>query len=94
MCDPVSLGVGLLGAVASQALTPKAPKMPQAPKPEAPPQAAQAPDEAARRASAGAALTPGASGGPGASSTLLTGPSGVSNDLLNLGKNVLLGGSK
>lgn len=51
------------------------------------PQARQTPDENVRRAAKKAAVAGGAAG----ADTLLTGASGVSNDLLNLGKNTLLG---
>jgi len=51
-------------------------------------QTSQAPNEAARRVAAGART----SGPAGAMvDTMLTGPGGVANDLLNLGKNTLLG---
>jgi len=51
-----------------------------------PPQAAQQPDQRAQRVAAAAA---GPSGAP--AGTMLTGTAGVANDLLNLGKNTLLG---
>lgn len=84
-----AVGVGTMAV--TKMMAPDAPKAPKPPKPVAPPQATQAPDEVARRTNA---ATAGAAGGPAASSTLLTGSGGVSNDMLNLGKNVLLGGTK
>lgn len=86
MCDPVSIGVGLAGIVASQALAPKPPKMPDAPTVEKPPQAAKMPEQQAVRAAASGG---GMGGGP--QSTMLTGAGGVAPGALNIGKNVLLG---
>jgi len=81
--DPVA---GLLGGSPEQQ-QPQAPAAPVLP-PQA--QAAQAPDEQARRASQRAARPTGAPATVGAE-TMLTGPGGVTKDLLNLGKNSLLG---
>lgn len=78
--DVVSSVFGM-GAQPEQPAIPPAPVMPQA---------AQAPDEQARRASQTAAKTAGAAT-PAAAGTMLTGPGGITNDLLNLGKNSLLG---
>jgi len=82
------------GLAATKILAPKKPDIPAAPPaPVAPPapQAAKTPDPAALRkkniAAEGAGSVPGAGGG----ATLLTGPSGVSPDMLNLGKATLLG---
>ena len=50
-------------------------------------QGAQQPDERARRST----TTPGPGGGGAPSGTMLTGSGGVTTDLLNLGKNTLLG---
>jgi hypothetical protein len=102
MCDPVSAVMAVV-AVASavstreqgrkaasqqqdvmdQSARDRAVKPPQA-------QAAQAPDEQARRASqkASGPMGPATAAAGG---TMLTGPGGVTNDLLNLGKNSLLG---
>lgn len=81
--------VPLVLGVATAALAPKPPKAAEPaapPAPVAPPQASTAPVAATyEAANANAAL----SAGP--SSTLLTGPSGVSSDSLDLGKNTLLG---
>ena len=62
---------------------------PPAPEPPPPlPQGSKAPDvNVVRRANAGAE----GGGVNSPNNTLLTGPSGVSNDLLSLGKNTLLG---
>ncbi len=81
--SPVAALVG--GVLGAQ--VPEAPAPPVLP-PQA--QAAQAPDEQARRSSQKAAAGPvGATAAP--TGTMLTGPGGVTNDLLNLGKNSLLG---
>lgn len=84
MCDPVTIGTALVGAAASVAMAPKAPKMQAPAAPEKPPQAATMPDESARRSGG---LTSAALPG-----TMLTGASGVGTGSLNLGKNTLLGG--
>lgn len=82
MCDPVSIITSVVGAAASMAMAPKAPKSNLT----KPPQAAQQPDEAGRRATSAAA-----SGvGPAPSSTMLTGTKGVT-DALSLGRSTLLG---
>lgn len=74
------------GMLASTMLSPK-PKMPNVPAPEKPPNASKAPEmQGVRRQNAGAELGPA-----GVNNTLLTGPGGVGNDSLNLGKNTLLG---
>lgn len=70
---------------------PEQPQMPAAPVLPPQTQAAQAPDEQARRASQAAAVGPGPAGGTAASGTMLTGAGGITKDLLNLGKNSLLG---
>jgi hypothetical protein len=53
-----------------------------------PPQAAQQPDQVAKRAASAAQRV---GGGGGETGTMLTGSGGVTADLLNLGKNTLLG---
>lgn len=99
MCDVVSSifkGIGdvvsavvspIMGAVMPQADAPPPPAAPVLP-PQA--QAAQAPDEQARRASQRASGPTGPATAA-AAGTMLTGPGGITNDLLNLGKNSLLG---
>ncbi len=93
MCSPDILGdalnVATLGVGKSLF---KSPKAPQAPAALTPPtaQAIRNPSQPFRRGGQQAA-----GGGPVAgssSSTLLTGPSGIDDNLLNLGKNNLLGG--
>lgn len=81
MCDPISIGTALVGAAASVAMAPKAPKMQEPAAPEKPPQAVRTPDRAAVRA-----------GRAAPSGTMLTGASGVGTSALNLGRNTLLGG--
>lgn len=64
------------------------PDIPDPPPPPPPPQAAKAPDTAPlkkRNADSGGMALPGGS-------TLLTGPSGITNAQLNLGTSSLLGG--
>ena len=71
----------------------KAPSMPAPappPPPPAAPEPAKAPDMEAARAKNKARMTGGADAG--INSTLLTGPSGVDTNTLELGKNTLLGG--
>lgn len=90
MCDPISLVTSVVGLAASSMMK-QSPKMPTAAEPTAPPQAAQRPDQQAMRSNAA-----GNAGGPrptsaGNQGTQLTGPSGVSPDMLTLGKSTLLG---
>lgn len=71
--------------MAGKLLSPKMPDMPQLP---APPQAPKAPDTAPlkrRTNNSGGVAVP-------AGSTLLSGPSGVTNAQMNLGGQTLLGG--
>ncbi len=98
--SPVAAAVGLVGSSLfggkqEQPAMPAAPVLPPQAQaaPVLPPQAqaAQAPDEQARRASQRSAGPVGPAGGAAASGTMLTGPGGITNDLLNLGKNSLLG---
>ena len=53
------------------------------------PQGAQQPDQVAKRAASAASRAGGVTGGE--TGTMLTGSGGVTTDLLNLGKNTLLG---
>ena len=92
MCDPVSIGTALVGALASgvvsQAMAPKAaPKAEQQQAPVSNTQTAQSPAAAKSSDS-------GVTGGmppPGANNTLLTGPSGATAASDQLGKNTILG---
>lgn len=85
----------IAGAVVSKAITPKPPQPEQAaaavPPPEPPPapQATKNPVTPALARKANAAAEGGGPNSP--NNTLLTGPSGVSNDLLQLGRATLLG---
>lgn len=93
--------IGAIGGIAQIASMFKKPKMPeasggptflpsaQAPIPAPQSQAAVTPDESARRK--GVQSMMGNAPKAGALNTLLTGPGGVSNDALNLGKSTLLG---
>ena len=92
MCSPDILGdalnVATLGA--SKALF-KSPKAPQAPAALTPPNAQSVKNPMAPRRTGGQQATGGPVAGS-SSSTLLTGPSGIDDSMLNLGKNNLLGG--
>ena len=91
MCDPVTIGVSLAGAVLSKAMAPKPPKAPKAPTMETPPekQASKAPEaDDVRR---GNAARGQGSGYTNNQSTLLTGPTGENEAELNLGQAILLG---
>jgi hypothetical protein len=83
-------GGAVAGMAVSSMMAPDGSQMPGAPPtPEKPPQMGKAPDPAAvRKKVAGSAITGPAAGN---SSTFLTGPSGVDDTLLNLGKNTLMG---
>lgn len=87
----ISAGIGIMsllnkGDAPSQVAA--APAPPPAPEPAPVAQAATAPDEAARRQTTAQAQTSARAAGGGATGggTMLTGPSGVSPDLLNLGR--------
>lgn len=80
LVDPLHFFTANPNAQAAQAPTPAAPI--------APPQAAKSPDVNAIQTQAN---TPGGGVNSGPASTLLTGPSGVDNSQLNVGKGGLLG---
>lgn len=96
MCTGAEIAGLVLGGISTVSLLsqgkPKAPEpvaMAEPPAPEPPPQAAKVPDQAAiKRKNASTALT-----GPlvGAAGTALTGPSGIEDNMLNLGRNTKLG---
>lgn len=90
MCTGVEIASLVLGGVSAMgSMSKDSPSQPTAPAIEAPPQAAKAPDQPAlKRKNAATALT-----GPmsGAAGTMLTGPSGIADNMLNLGKNDKLG---
>ena len=93
MCTPDILGsalnVATLGATKALFSSPKAPQAPAAAPTPPTAQSVRNPAQPVRRGGQQAA------GGPVAgssSSTLLTGPSGIDDNMLNLGKNTLLGG--
>lgn len=83
----------IAGAVVSKAITPKPQQQqqaaPPAPEPAPAPQATKNPVTPALARKANAAAEGGGPNSP--NNTLLTGPSGVSNDLLQLGRATLLG---
>lgn len=82
----MGIETALLGglALAGKLLKPVMPPPP--PNPAAPPQASKAPNAQGIKRQNAEAEAAG-----GANNTLLTGPGGISTDLLNLGKNTLLG---
>lgn len=84
--NPLSLLISIGGSLLSSALSNKGDKQESKPTPVAkPPQEAKAPNaQAIRKENMGAAQA-------GPASTLLTGPEGVPNSDLNLGRNNLLG---
>jgi len=91
-----AISVGAMAAMAAgalvvtQAMKPDMPKMPTAPTMPTMPQNAAAPQaKAFARNSAGGGVAGGMGGAP--SGTLLTGPSGIDPNGLNLGNNMLLG---
>ena len=93
MCDPVSIGTALVGALASGVVS-------QAMAPKSAPKAETQPSQAATTATAQAPVAPKGSdssqtGGmppPGANNTLLTGPGGANAGADQIGRNTLLGG--
>lgn len=92
MCSPDILGdalnVATLGLGKSLL---KSPKAPQAPAALTPPSAQSVKNPMAPRRTGGQQAASGPVAGS-SSSTLLTGPSGIDDNMLNLGKNNLLGG--
>jgi hypothetical protein len=68
----------------------KKPSMPAMPAMPEPPQAQKMPDEQKRRSAAGSAAGGGPIGG-GNYNTMLTGPGGITNSMLDVAKNTLLG---
>lgn len=89
MCTGLEIAA-LIGAGASAATAIKtmSTKAPQIQAPEKPPQPTKAPDRPAIAAGLSAGVRPG---GSTAGSTFLTGPTGIGDEKLNLGKNTLLG---
>lgn len=93
MCDPVTIGTALVGALASGAVS-------SAMAPKSAPKAEAQPSQAASTQTASAPVAPKAAdssktGGmppPGANDTLLTGPGGATAGADQIGRNTILGG--
>lgn len=91
MCTGVEIAMiagAAVSAVGTVSQMNKKTSTPTPPAPEKPPQASKTPDIAAIRKKNASALTGPAAGN---ASTFLTGPSGIEDQMLNLGKNSLLG---
>ncbi len=87
MCDPL-MGAALMsvgGSVVSSMFAPSPPSPQAPPEPPPPPQEATSPDANVSKSKNAQQMA------AGPASTMLTGPQGVLNDTLNLGKSTLLG---
>lgn len=82
--------IGAAAAGAAVASAQKNPKIGDPTQPALPPQASKSPTAADTRT--GVAGRNQAAGSPGIAQTMLTGPAGVNNSQLTLGRNTLLGG--